>query len=98
MVQEVLGVIQRLHAVHVVVVDAGEVGTDRNASRRDERLVEPEVEGAVLLDRAYLDLASVDVEPDDLVAHPDVDAEPSRNSCGDRATRSPSSAISPPTR
>ena len=29
-----------------------------------------------LLDRSHLDLAGVDVEPDDLVAHPDVDAEP----------------------
>ncbi len=76
MVEEVLGVVERLHAMHVVVVDAGEVGPDRNASRRDQRLVETEPEGAVVLDRAHLDLACVDVEPDDLVAHPDVDAEP----------------------
>ncbi len=75
-VEQVLRVVEGLHTVHVVVVDAGEVGTDRNASGRDQRLVEPEAEGAVLLDRADLDLARVDIEPDDLVAHPDVDAEP----------------------
>ena len=49
-VKEVLGVVERLHTMHVVVVDAGEVGPDRNASSRDQRLVETEPEGAVVLD------------------------------------------------
>ncbi len=74
--EELLRVVEGLHAVHVIVVDAREVGTDRHTSCRHERLVEPEPERAVEIDRVHLDLARVEVDRGDLVPHADVDAVP----------------------
>ncbi len=68
-------VVERLHAEDVLAVDARKVGPYRHAARRDERLVEPEPQGAVLLDGSHLDLTGVEVDRSDLVAHADVDAE-----------------------
>ena len=69
-------VVERLHPVHVLVVDAGDVGTDRRAAGGHERLVEPEAEGAIVLDRVHLDLTRVEVDRGDLVPHAHVDALP----------------------
>ena len=68
-------VVERLHSEHVLAVDARKVGAYRHAAGRHEGLVEPEPEGAVVLDRPHLDLTRVEVDRGHLVPHADVDAE-----------------------
>lgn len=88
--QEGGAVVERLHAVHVGQVDAGDVGPQRAGTGRDEEVVEGEVERPTVIVVTHLDPTGVEVDAGDLVEDPHVDALTVRRTpggCGPRGAR-----------
>ena len=98
-VEERLGVVERLDAADVVEVDAREVRARRAGAGGDVQLVEVDGDRALTGVVAHLDACGRPGRcSSDLVPQPHVDAVLSRNSAGVRTTRSSSDATSPATR